>query len=229
MYTNSTGKILAANTAATLLGASVVSQSFGYYLEGSGDSYIEGELDANYYAPAVAANPNVTFLASTGDSGARPVFWNRLPSVDPNVIGVGGTTLSVTGSDGYGGETAWYGGGGGISNYFSEPSWQDSVQSTGFRTVPDVSADANPETGAAIYEPVVYGGWVEVGGTSLSSPLWGGMTAVADQGRVIAGGTPLGGPTQALPYIYALNAGGTNYAPPGDDTGSAATASTTSR
>ena len=60
----------ASNSAATVLNASVVSQSFGGYLEYFGEGYYEQELDATYYAPAFAANPNVTFLAATGDGGA---------------------------------------------------------------------------------------------------------------------------------------------------------------
>jgi subtilase family serine protease len=63
-YTSSLNDLgQAANTAATLLGASVVSQSFGGNLEASGDGAEEGYLDATYYAPALASNPGVTFLA----------------------------------------------------------------------------------------------------------------------------------------------------------------------
>ncbi len=213
------GLMQAAETAASLPGVSVVSMSFGENFESSGQGYIEQELDNEYLAPALAANPGVTFLASTGDSsnapGAAPIY----PSVSPLVVAVGGTTLTVNGTSpnySWGGETAWYGGGGGVSNTYSEPTWQESVQSTGDRTVPDVSSDANPDTGLAVYDPYDFGTstpWDPIGGTSLSSPTWAGLVAIADQGRAILGGATLGGPSQTLPALYALNDGGTNYAP----------------
>jgi len=202
----------AASTAGGLLGASVVSMSWGYFLETSGDSFLEPQLDSTYFAPALAANPDVTFLAATGDNGSYP--GPSYPADSPDVVGVGGTTLTVAGSSGsysWGGETAWSGSGGGISNIYSEPSWQEPVQSYGMRTVPDVSADANPSTGAAVYDPDDYGGWVEVGGTSLSTPLWAGMIAVADQGRSVLGNSPLDGPNQTLPALYGDQNYTTNY------------------
>ena len=139
------------------------------------------------------------------------------PSVSPLVVAVGGTTLTVDGTSpnySWGGETAWYGGGGGVSNTYSEPTWQQSVQSTGDRTVPDVSSDASPYTGLAVYDPYDFGAfdpWAPIGGTSLSSPTWAGLVAIADQGRASLGGTTLNGPNQTLPALYALNNGGTNY------------------
>ena len=70
----------ASNTGATLLGASVVSQSWGLPEIVLGTEY-EQMLEATYYAPAIASNPNVTFLAATGDDSASvgPIF----PSVSP--------------------------------------------------------------------------------------------------------------------------------------------------
>ena len=74
------------------------------------------------------------------------------------------------------------------------------------RTNPDVAADADPNTGVAVYDPFDFGSatpWVQVGGTSLATPLWAGMAAIADQGRVLAGGQPLGA-TQMLTDLYNL-------------------------
>jgi subtilase family serine protease len=65
----------------------------------------------------------------------------------------------------------------------------------GFRTNPDVAAVADPATGVAVLDPYDFGTatpWVQVGGTSIATPLWAGMAAIADQGRVVAGGQPLG-------------------------------------
>ena len=200
-------------TAATLPGVSVVSNSFGGYLEYFGEGYFENQLDQEYLLPALAANPNVTFMASTGDGGAFP---NSLiyPSSSPYVVGVGGTAVYVNSLDQWTSETGWSGSGGGISNNYSEPVWQQPFQSTGARTDPDISADADPYTGLATYDPFDFGAstpWDEYGGTSLSVQLSAGMLAVANQGRSLAGFGALEGatsPVQTTPStqsaLYAL-------------------------
>jgi subtilase family serine protease len=105
------------------------------------------------------------------------------------VTAVGGTTLARAAS-GYN-ETAWSGSGGGFSKFFSEPDFQRGLpqpvqaQLGGRRGLPDVAADANPDTGMAFYFD---GNWSLTGGTSASTPLWAGMIAVADQ----MAGHPLG-------------------------------------
>ena len=85
----------------------------------------------------------------------------------------------------------------------------------GFRTVPDVSADADPSTGVSVYDPYDFGSstpWETVGGTSLASPTWAGFIAIADQGRSVLYNEPaLNGPNQTLPELYAL--GGTSDSP----------------
>ena len=192
---------IATRTAGTTLGANVVSMSFGANLEYFGDGAEEDYIDQTYYEPALAANPGLTLLASTGDGSAA--FGPEYPSISPLVVGVGGTSLNATGNT-WTGEYSWNAGGGGISNHYSAPSYQ-SVNITGYaeRTNPDVSSDANLETGVSVYDPHDFGGWVVVGGTSVSSPTWAGLIGIADQGRVLAGGTSLGGPTQTLPGLYA--------------------------
>ena len=209
----------AAETAVTKLGASVVSMSFGLDLEYLGDGSLEPYIDQTYFQPALAANPYVTYLASTGDSGAKPGDGPNYPAVSPLVVGVGGTTLNLTKTNEWASETGWsYGSdsyapsaasSGGISNEYPEPPWQVGYQSTGFRTIPDVSSDADPNTGVSVYDPADFGTstpWVVVGGTSLSSPTWAGIIAMADQGRVLNGLEPLDGPNQTLPALYALPA-----------------------
>ena len=201
-------------SAATVLHSSVVSMSFGGFLEGAGLGSYEQQLDNTYFAPGLAADPNITYLSSTGDDGSTP--GPSYPSISPLVVGVGGTTLTVNGvapNYSYGGETGWTGGGGGVSNFYPEPTYQ---LANGFtfppglsgRTVPDISSDADPNTGVAVYDPQDFGAatpWDEIGGTSLSSPTWAGFIAIANQGRqVLFGEAPLAGPTQTLPALYAL-------------------------
>ena len=70
--------------------------------------------------------------------------------------------------------------------------------------------DADPNSGVAVYDSYDYGSstpWVQVGGTSLSSPCWAGLIAIADQLRVAEGLTPMDGPSQTLPILYGMQAG----------------------
>jgi subtilase family serine protease len=129
----------------------------------------------------------ITYIASSGDDGA--LKW---PSASPNVLAVGGTTLNVIGSGAYASETGWIDAGGGISQYEPEPTYQDSVQSTGYRTTPDVSFDADPNTGVSVYvispnSSFARGRWEVFGGTSVGAPSWAGIIAIIDQGRALAG------------------------------------------
>ncbi len=91
-----------------------------------------------------------------------------------------------------------------MSGYETEPSYQRLFQSTGKRSAPDVSYDANPSTGFAVYDSVAYGsqsGWFEVGGTSAGAPQWAGLITIADQGRTMFGLGTLNGAQSA---IYSL-------------------------
>jgi subtilase family serine protease len=173
--------------------ASVVSMSWGsseFSSETSYDSYFN--------------KSGVTFVASSGDNGA-PASW---PSVSPNVVAVGGTTLKLNSSGGYGSETGWSGSGGGSSIYENEPSYQNSAQSSGVRTNPDVAYNANPNTGYAVFDTVSYSGqtgWFEVGGTSAGAPQVSALVAIANQGRTLAGKTALSGVSQTLPALYNMS------------------------
>jgi methionine-rich copper-binding protein CopC len=190
----------AAQTAASPLGASVVSISYGANLEMMGAGSYEQFLDATYLAPALAANPGVTFLAATGDGGSASGLI--YPAASPLVASVGGTTLNITGTT-WTSETGWFASGGGPSTEYPAPAYQQNVTGYSQRTNPDVSADADPNTGVSVYDPFDFGGWVVAGGTSVASPVWGGLVAIADQGRVINGGSPLNGPGQTLPALYS--------------------------
>ena len=140
----------------------------------------------------------MTFVAASGDGGAPGIY----PAYSPNVVAAGGTTLTLASDGTYESEIGWSGSGGGISSYEPEPAYQDGVQSTGYRTIPDVSFDADRNTGVAVYDSYDNTGggpWNEMGGTSLAAPSWAALIAIADQGRVAMGGTTLDGPSQTLP------------------------------
>jgi hypothetical protein len=185
--------------------ASVVSMSWG-------GSEFSGEKA--YDTAAYFANPNVTFVAATGDSGGG-AEW---PASSPYVVSVGGTTLSLSSSGSYGSETAWSasgswwtgysGSGGGVSSVESLPSYQASALGTKYatgRATPDVSAVANPNTGLAVYSSVAGAGatgWFQIGGTSAGSPIWAGIVAAADQARASNHLAALS-TTQTLSLLYS--------------------------
>jgi len=203
----------AMETAGTTLGASVVSMSYGYPLQLQGNSMGQQQIDNQFMGPTLAANPALTLLASSGDSGSTelPLY----PSISPNVVAVGGTSLFIGGSNNWQNETGWSGSGGGISNVFSEPPWQKGLPGETFRTAPDVSAIADPNTGVAIYDSGDFtapDAWIQVGGTSLSSPVWAGIIALANQGRSLIGLPALNGPNQTLPALYGLYTDPATYA-----------------
>jgi hypothetical protein len=144
----------------------------------------------------------VTFVASSGDSGAY--YGVEYPSSSPNVLAVGGTTLYVSNSKGtYAGEVGWSGSGGGISQFESRPAFQKGFQSSNRRTTPDVAYDADPNSGVYVYDSA-NGGWFVVGGTSAGAPQWAALIAIADQGRALQGYGSLDGPSQTLYAVYAM-------------------------
>ena len=182
--------LVAAINLANAMGPGVVSMSFG------------GPESSGYTASVSAAfsAANMSYLAATGDNG-EGVEW---PSVDSHVLGVGATTLSWTGS-GKRSEVAWSGTGGGISQYTATPSYQtNTVPGMGtpaHREVADVAFNGDPNSGQ--YVAVIPSGsstasWLSVGGTSLSTPQWAGLLAIANAQRNSAAKAPLGMPHSAL-------------------------------
>ena len=196
---NSSSDLFAAVDAArNYSGVSVVSMSFGA-AESSGNT------SSNSHFTTPSGHIGVTFLASTGDNGAEVEY----PAASPNVVAVGGTNLNVGSSGTYFSESGWDGSGGGISNFQSLPSYQSGVvtQSSTNRCVPDIAMDADPNTGVPIYDTYdnsTSTPWTELGGTSLAAPMWAGVIAIANQGRVQYGLTTLDGPSGTLPKLYAL-------------------------
>jgi len=168
---SSNADLYAAVDLAVANGATVVSMSW------SG-----GELANETTADSHFETTGVTFVAASGDSGHGVGY----PAASPFVVGVGGTTLTVSSTGVWTSETAWSGSSGGESTYESEPSYQTGYQSSGKRGVPDVAWDADPSTGVAVYSKYGFGGWVEVGGTSVGSPSWAGLFAIVESSRVAA-------------------------------------------
>ena len=202
-------------TAAGLPGVSVVSLSI-VTAEGLVTGAFEKLTDSYFTTPA--GHPGVTFVAATGDHNA-----GNYPAFSPNVVAVGGTTLHLKTDSSYDSESGWgdgndAGSGGGKSSYEGEPLYQGSVQTTGKRTIPDVSFLADEMTPAADYNSYKKGGadpWEQGFGTSLGTPVWAGIFAIVNQGRNDAGKPTLNTgftnpnqqvPTEALEALYNLPA-----------------------
>jgi subtilase family serine protease len=140
---------------------------------------------------------------SAGDAGNPGGY----PAYNPAVIAVGGTSLDLTSTGAVTSETAWSLGGGGVSQYEPRPAYQDQVNPYPNRGIPDVSFDADPSTGVAVYSSAD-GGWLQVGGTSAGSPAWAGILASADQLRAAAGQGPLtSAGHEAQQALYGLATG----------------------
>ncbi len=166
-----------------------------------------------------------SIYAAAGDQGA---YDNGLtlsvddPASQPYMVGVGGTKLFVNGDGTYNHETTWNfngtvnggAGGGGISSIWNIPAWQlgavggPSLGSTNMRNVPDVSLDADPNTGYSIY---FQGGWTIYGGTSCAAPLWAAFTARVNQQRAASGAPPLGFANLAIYQIARGATYGTSF------------------
>jgi kumamolisin len=152
--------------------------------------------DDNYFATMSALGASV--FVSSGDGGAQECGFNGIHygpvtpsffSTSPNVTAVGGTSLLLSPKSAIYNERGWNFGGGGVSKYFATPSWQSSL-GYAMRAVPDVSSDANPNTGVLL----IYGGGqiIQVGGTSVSSPDWAGFMALTNSARLAKGKPTLG-------------------------------------
>ena len=172
------------------------------------------QTDSQYFA--ALANAGVTVFVSSGDGGSNPTSsgdtGGTTPRVeyyssDPSVTGVGGTSLTLNAMTGsVTAETAWSDSGGGVSSYFSRPSWQTGtgVTSGTARLVPDVGLVADPNTGAyVIYSGTTY----QFGGTSLGAPVWAGFCALVNEVRARTGLASVG---LLNSKIYPL-LGGSNF------------------
>lgn len=206
----------------------VISESWGLCDKALGSANVAPYQDIYNHADALGES----VFASTGDNGAFEClqFAKRgtaptsqylgavVPSSAPGVTAVGGTRLSVAVDKSWYNETVWEdpvqtgGGGGNISDFFSMPSWQQGpgvpnpqYNPNNMREVPDISADADPDSGAAVYLPASGGSgqWAEGGGTSQSAPIWAGITALINQYLKSKGLKGVGFVNPALYHFYA--------------------------
>jgi subtilase family serine protease len=206
--------LLAADDLAVAQGATVVSNSWG-----GGESSNESTYDSHFKNAT-----GVTFVYSAGDSGNQ-----SYPAESPYVVSVGGTTLTHDSGYNFVSESAWSGGGGGMSAFEATPPYQSTL-GLARRGNPDVSYDSNPNTGFAVYDstgPRRQSGWLQFGGTSDAAPQWSALIAIANQERTAASKSALDGYTQTLPALYALASSNTSGTVPLYDviTGSNAVAS----
>ena len=152
---NGTSDLDTAEAEAVTLGAHVVSNSWG-----------GGSVDSSYFD-----TPGVVYLASAGDGG----YGTQEPAALGSVVSVGGTTLTKSGSPPTYAERVWSDTGSGCATGISKPSWQHDSGCTS-RTMNDISAVA---FGVAEYDSYEYSGWITIGGTSVSSPMMGGVFGLA--------------------------------------------------
>jgi kumamolisin len=187
---------------------SVISISWG----GPESSWTQQSLIAFDSAFQAAAAMGITVCVASGDNGSSDGVTDGgdhvdFPASSPYALACGGTRLQVSGGD-VAGESVWNdgaqggAGGGGVSSFFPLPAWQQGLHVTRtssngaaltMRGVPDVSGDADPETGYAVR---IDGTDTVIGGTSAVAPLWAGLIARINA----ANGDPVG---YINPTLYA--------------------------
>jgi subtilase family serine protease len=175
---NSFANLSTAVDEAASLGANEISNSYG------GSEYSNEVSDQSHYN-----HPGIAVTASSGDGG----YGVEFPAASQYLTAVGGTTLTRDSSARGWGETAWSSAGSGCSAYIPKPSWQTDTGCSR-RTVADVSADADPNTGVSVYDSYAYkgqSGWLVFGGTSVASPIIASVYALAqNSGSVTYGSYP---------------------------------------
>lgn len=203
--TSAWSDILAAVDKAAKLKPDAISNSYGA-------SEFSAEATAAYNSHY--NHPGIAVTASSGDSGPNLV---EFPAASQYVTAVGGTSLAGPSASGSGereySETAWGGAGSGCSQYITaKPTWQEDTAADGKskfggygtgcanRTVADVSAVADPNTGVAVYDTygTDYTGWAVFGGTSVSSPIIASVYALAGNASSVNYGS--------YPYLHQKTA-----------------------
>ena len=147
----------AAVNRAAAMGANVISNSYG-----GGESSTDPSTTNQFYN-----HPGILITVSSGDNG----FGVEYPAAATTVLAVGGTSLTRASNSRGWAEAAWSGAGSGCSRFETKPGWQLDT-GCARRTVADVSAIADPNTGVAVYDTYGgVGGWLVFGGTSVAAPV----------------------------------------------------------
>jgi len=220
-HSNNNADLETAEERAFQLGASEISNSWG----GPEQRVSAQEDDTDAFN-----HPGIVITAASGDNGyldwgleeASERGFADYPASSPHVVAVGGTHLNRTAGGAWKAETVWNGdgaGGGGCS-VLSAPAWQQSVADWStvgcgsHRAVADVSADADPYTGVAIYDStwvtqgeLEYRGWAPIGGTSVASPIIASTFALAGGAGTGSGGKAVAYPAQTLYENLAADPG----------------------
>jgi subtilase family serine protease len=176
--------LAAAVDTAARLGATTISNSYG----GPEFSQETSSTYGSHYN-----HPGIPVTVSSGDAG----YGVEFPAASPYVTAVGGTTLRRASTARGWSESAWSGAGSGCSAYVAKPAWQKDT-GCARRTVADVSAIADPNTGVAVYDSTAYrgaSGWMVFGGTSVSAPIVASVYALAGNGGATTAGS--------YPYSHA--------------------------
>ncbi|WP_037914588.1 S53 family peptidase [Actinacidiphila yeochonensis] len=206
---NNDEDMAAAENTAARLGATEISNSYG-----------DDEGWGMFAYESAYRHPGVAITAASGDLGfSVPKF----PAVLPSVTAVGGTSLVRDPGTARGwSETAWGQSSSGCSAWYGKSDWQTGVPDCPGRVTADVSADADPDTGGlAVYDTTPddfpYPGWVEAGGTSLSSPIVASVIALAgnpgdfsDASRLYSHTADLYDVTGGSNAAYGFDCGGDN-------------------
>src|SRR5579859_3787821 len=173
---NSFANLSAAVDEAATLKANEISNSYG------GSEYSSEVSDQSHYN-----HPGIAITVSSGDSG----YGVQFPAASQYVTAVGGTTLNKASNTRGWSETVWSGAGSGCSAYDPKPSWQKDTGCSN-RTVADVSAVADPNTGVSVYDSYSYqgrSGWLVFGGTSVASPIIASVYALGGNAASVTYGS----------------------------------------
>ena len=210
-------------------GGGDISNSWGYPesevgVPGEGGGTLTEQEDDNFFYRYYWSN--ITYFASAGDSGSEVIY----PSASPWVVSAGGTTVNRDSSGNFLSESCWADSGGGPSTveFWQNPPnifnglgpWTDYQYQLGggapydfpARLTPDISFNADPNSGVYVYDTDEGGSWYIVGGTSVSSPALAGIVNSANN-RLSMASSSSGGYFQAseLNLIYSQLSAFTAY------------------
>lgn len=140
-----------------------------------------------------AAASGISVFTGSGDHGSTCLDGSpntaHVPATSPHITAVGGTSLTVGPGHTYGGETWWNNssgqGGFGVSKFFSRPSYQDGMNGSIMRSIPDIAANADPLHGYSICQASAGGcpTGLSNGGTSSTAPAWAAFAALLNQAQ----------------------------------------------